>query len=119
MYAAPFNWDGNANVRGLRVGVLQSAFDAQQASKPFDTAALAVIAGLGVTLVPVTIPELPYDAMRIILSAEAGAVVAAAVMTAAVQAGQLLGQRLRQGNNRQKTAQAMQAKLMAMFGEAV
>jgi Asp-tRNA(Asn)/Glu-tRNA(Gln) amidotransferase A subunit family amidase len=73
VFSAPFNWDGNADVRGLRVGVLQSAFDAQQASKPFDTAALAVIAGLGVTLVPVTIPELPYDAMRIILSAEAGA----------------------------------------------
>lgn len=73
VYAAPFNWDGNENVRGLRVGVLQSAFDAQQTSKPFDTAALAVIAALGVTVVPVTIPELPYDAMRIILSAEAGA----------------------------------------------
>lgn len=42
-----------------------------------------------------------------------------AVMAAAIQAGQLLGQRLRQGNDRQKTAQAMQARLMAMFGEAV
>jgi len=37
----------------------------------------------------------------------------------AAEAGKLLGQRLQTGNDRQKTAQAMQAKLMAMFGEAV
>jgi Asp-tRNA(Asn)/Glu-tRNA(Gln) amidotransferase A subunit family amidase len=73
VHAAPFNWDGDADARGLRVGVLQSAFDQQQATKPFDTEALRVIAGLGVTMVPVTLPEQPYDAMRIILNAEAGA----------------------------------------------
>ncbi len=40
------------------------------------------------------------------------------LMKAAATAGELLGQRLREGNDRQKTTQAMQAKLMAMFGEA-
>jgi hypothetical protein len=39
------------------------------------------------------------------------------LMNAAATAGELLGQRLREGNDRQKTTQAMQAKLMAMFGE--
>ena len=39
------------------------------------------------------------------------------LMKAAATAGQLLGQRLREGNDRQKTTQAMQAKLMAMFSE--
>ncbi len=34
-------------------------------------------------------------------------------------AGRLLGQPLKAGNDRQKTTMAMQAKLMAMFGEAV
>ena len=34
-------------------------------------------------------------------------------------AGQILGQRLRAGNNRQQTTQAMQQKLMAMFGASV
>jgi len=29
----------------------------------------------------------------------------------------LVGRRLREGNDRQKTTQAMQTKLMAMFGE--
>jgi multimeric flavodoxin WrbA len=37
----------------------------------------------------------------------------------AAAAGRLLGQRLRAGNDRQKTTQAMQARLMAKFGEAV
>jgi hypothetical protein len=37
----------------------------------------------------------------------------------AAAAGKLLGQRLKAGNDRQKTTMAMQAKLMAMFGEAV
>lgn len=73
VHAAPFNWEGDAGARGLRVGVLQAAFDQQQVTKPFDTEALRVIADLGVTMVPVTLPEQPYDAMRIILSAEAGA----------------------------------------------
>lgn len=40
------------------------------------------------------------------------------VMQAAADAGKLLGTRL-QENNRQETTQAMQQKMMAMFGEAV
>jgi multimeric flavodoxin WrbA len=42
-----------------------------------------------------------------------------ALLEQAAAAGKLLGQRLKAGNDRQKTTMAMQAKLMAMFGEAV
>lgn len=73
VHAAPYRWDGNASVRGLRVGVLRTDFERQQVSKPFDTAALQVLSGLGVSLVNVEIPEHPYAALRIILTAEAGA----------------------------------------------
>jgi Asp-tRNA(Asn)/Glu-tRNA(Gln) amidotransferase A subunit family amidase len=76
VHAAPFNWDGNAPLRGLRVGYLQSAFDApleRHPTKPFDDAALAVLRGLGLDLIPVEIPDANYNAMRIILTAEAGA----------------------------------------------
>jgi Asp-tRNA(Asn)/Glu-tRNA(Gln) amidotransferase A subunit family amidase len=76
VHAAPFNWDGNAPLRGLRVGYIQSAFDApleRHATKPFDDAALAVLRGLGLELIPVEIPDANYNAMRIILTAEAGA----------------------------------------------
>ncbi len=73
--AAPFNWDGNASIAGIRVGYVQSAFEAPGAQRfaSFDTAALNALRGLGVTLTPVTLPDLPYDAMRLILDAEAGA----------------------------------------------
>ena len=74
--AAPFNWDGTAPLRGLRVGYVRSAFDApveRHATKPFDDAALAVLRGLGLDLVPVELPAFDYDALRIILTAEAGA----------------------------------------------
>ena len=76
VHAAPFNWDGNAPLAGLRVGYVKSAFDApveRNSSKPFDDAALAVLRGLGLDLIPVEIPDLNYNAMRIILTAEAGA----------------------------------------------
>lgn len=76
VHAAAFNWDGGASPRGLRVGYVRSAFDApveRHSTKPFDDAALATMRTLGVTLVPVEIPDAHYDAMRIILTAEAGA----------------------------------------------
>lgn len=82
--AAEYHWDGRVAPRSLRVGYVQAAFDLpqadpkdpkrpQHASKPFDDAALAALRGLGVNPVAVTLPDLPYDAMRIVLTAEAGA----------------------------------------------
>ncbi len=73
--AAPFNWDGNASIAGIRVGYVQGAFEASSAQRyaSFDTAALNALRGLGIDLKPVTLPDLPYDAMRLILDAEAGA----------------------------------------------
>lgn len=76
VHAAPFNWDGNAPLGRVRVGYVKSAFDApveRHATKPFDDAALAVLRAMGVELVAVELPAMRYDAMRIILTAEAGA----------------------------------------------
>jgi Asp-tRNA(Asn)/Glu-tRNA(Gln) amidotransferase A subunit family amidase len=42
-------------------------------TKKFDDAALGVLRAMGVNLIPVELPDLPYDAMRIILTAEAAA----------------------------------------------
>ena len=83
--AEPFRWEPERALGGIRVGYVRAAFDQPVAdpqdatrtlhpTKPFDDAALAVLRGrLGVRLVPVTLPEAPYDAMRIILTAEAAA----------------------------------------------
>lgn len=81
---ASFNWNATLDPLRLRVGYVKSAFDLPltdpkddkrtlHASKKFDDAALAVMKSLRIPLIPVTLPDLPYDAMRIILTAEAAA----------------------------------------------
>ncbi len=80
----PFTWDATVQPSALRVGYVKSAFDLPEkdpkdekrtlhATKAFDDAALGVLRRLGVELLPVELPDVPYDAMRIILVAEAAA----------------------------------------------
>ncbi len=82
--AADYHWDATVSPRSLRVGYLKSAFDLPQidpkdekrtlhATKAFDDAALDVLRRLGVNLIPVEVPPLNYDAMRLVLTAEAAA----------------------------------------------
>lgn len=71
---APFAWQPDRPLSGIRVGMLEAALAAERSSKAFDDATLEVLRGLGVPLLPVTGPaELPISALRIILSAEAAA----------------------------------------------
>jgi Asp-tRNA(Asn)/Glu-tRNA(Gln) amidotransferase A subunit family amidase len=81
---APFTWNATAPLSSIRVGYVKSAFDqperdpsdstrVQHATKRFDDDALAVMRKLGVNLIPVEIPDLPYGPMRIALTAEAAA----------------------------------------------
>lgn len=82
--AAAFNWDASLSPKSLRIGYVKAAFDLPvtdpkdekrtlHATKKFDDRALEVIRGLGVNLVPVELPDLAYDAMRIILNSESAA----------------------------------------------
>lgn len=82
--AASFNWDASLSPSRLRVGYVKSAFDLPvtdpkdekrtlHSTKAFDDAALRVLRGMGVNLIPVELPDIPYDAMRFILTAEAAA----------------------------------------------
>jgi Asp-tRNA(Asn)/Glu-tRNA(Gln) amidotransferase A subunit family amidase len=81
---ADFHWDANLSPKTLRIGYVKSAFDTPltdpadpkrtlHGTKRFDDAALDVFKRLGINLIPVDLPDLPYDAMRLILSAEAAA----------------------------------------------
>jgi Asp-tRNA(Asn)/Glu-tRNA(Gln) amidotransferase A subunit family amidase len=84
-HTAPFAWtERDRPLRDLRIGYVQSTFDAPERdpadatritrpNKAFDDNALAMLRREGATLIPVTLPDLPYAAMRIILTAEAGA----------------------------------------------
>jgi len=81
---APFAWDATVKPASLRVGYVKAAFDLPAVdpkdekrnlhpTKPFDDATLEVLRSMGVKLIPVELPDIPYDAMRIILTAEAAA----------------------------------------------
>jgi Asp-tRNA(Asn)/Glu-tRNA(Gln) amidotransferase A subunit family amidase len=82
---APFAWDRpDQPLRELRVGYVKATFDAPdrdpadstrvtRPNKAFDDAVLAALRTSGAELIPVTLPDLPYNAMRVILTAEAGA----------------------------------------------
>lgn len=73
VHAAPFNWDATTAPSRLRVGYFRSVFERDYAQKSFDQATLDVLRSLGAELLPVEIPDLPYQAMQPILSAEAAA----------------------------------------------
>src|SRR4051812_5738047 len=81
---ATYHWDATLSPRKLRVGYFKSAFDTPQVdpsdakrtlhpTKKFDDDALAVFKRLGINLIPVEVPDVPYDPMRLILNAEAAA----------------------------------------------
>lgn len=78
----PFNWDASVEPTSLRIGYVKSAFDLpernekgqmQHGTKRFDDAALDVLRKLGVTLIPVELPDMAYGAMRLVLTAEGAA----------------------------------------------
>ncbi len=73
VHAAPFNWDATLAPSQLRVGYFQEVFERDYAQKGTDQATLDVLRSLGASLIPVTIPDLPYQAMSPILNAEAAA----------------------------------------------
>lgn len=76
----PFRWDVTADVRKLRVGYLRSAFTSQaadtarqQAVRRNNEAALQVIRGLGVQVVPFDLPAADITALDFIRWAETAA----------------------------------------------
>ncbi|HSJ12977.1 MAG TPA: amidase [Longimicrobiales bacterium] len=73
----PFDWDPRLEVRALRVGFLESAFEATDREgqrNPHDLRALEAMRALAPALTPVALPgDLPIAALRFILTAEAAA----------------------------------------------
>ena len=69
---APFSFDAEADIAGLRLGYLPSAFSDEGADDG-DRAALDAARRLGVELVEVSLPDLPYDSLMNVVFAEAAA----------------------------------------------
>jgi len=74
----PFDWDPDRDPRTLRVGYCKSIFEAKPPEgreewHAFDLAVLDVLRAQGIRLVPLELPQLPVQPLRVILSAEASA----------------------------------------------
>lgn len=73
---APFHWNAELRPSELRVGYFRGVFEREGDDYPtreMDGAVLEVLRSLGAELIPLEVPESGYDAMRIILTAEAAA----------------------------------------------
>lgn len=69
--AAPFVFDAARSITGMRLGYLPEAF--AEGATEVDHAALAAARRLGIEVVEVSLPDLPYGALMNILYAEAAA----------------------------------------------
>jgi Asp-tRNA(Asn)/Glu-tRNA(Gln) amidotransferase A subunit family amidase len=69
----PFNYDARLDVTQLRVGYVKSAFATERDNQAHDAETLRVLKSLGIKLIPIELPDFPYEALTIILAAEAAA----------------------------------------------
>ncbi len=68
--AMPFSFDATRPIKGLRVGCDGRWFEGQRV-QPLDRRMLEIARELGLEIVDVKLPELPYGALRTILTVEA------------------------------------------------
>ncbi len=73
LYNASFNYTPKLDIKKLRIGYLKNDFDKSYAFHKNDSLALKKLEELGVQLIPIELPDINVDNLRIILSAEAGA----------------------------------------------
>ena len=80
----PFNWDGSIDIKGLKVGYLKEDFEKKRSDEKWkenDLATLNVMRELGVKLIPISLPDLPVEAISFILNVEAAAAFAELTLT--------------------------------------
>ncbi len=76
VHQAPFQWNPNQGLAGLKIGVVESAFEEERQNSEWrgiDLRTLEELRSLGAELVPISLPDLPASAMAFILGAEAAA----------------------------------------------
>jgi len=73
VYGVPFRYDPGLSLTRLRIGYQHKDFAAAYPFHQNDSLALAQLQALGAQLIPIELPDLPVEALSIILSAEAAA----------------------------------------------
>ncbi|NUM78207.1 amidase, partial [candidate division KSB1 bacterium] len=69
----PFNYNPKVDLSKLRLGYLKNGFEKDSTNRATNEATLAKLRELGAKLIPLELPDLPFEALTIILSAEAAA----------------------------------------------
>ena len=69
----PFSWDPSLPLASIRVGYLHKDFEKDYRNKTNDAVSLEALKSLGVELIPMKLPDVPVNAIRFVLSAEAAA----------------------------------------------
>ncbi|MBO6523307.1 MAG: amidase [Balneolaceae bacterium] len=69
----PFNYNAELDIKSLKIGYLKSAFERDYRTKKQDSLVLDVLRNLGVELIPIELPDVNVNALRIILASEAAA----------------------------------------------
>jgi len=69
----PFPWPPDIDLREVRLGYLADDFAGDYRERENDERALQVFREMGVTLIPITLPDLPIEPLKLILFAEAAA----------------------------------------------
>ena len=74
VYDVPFTYEPKKlNLKRLRIGYVKTDFDSAKFWKSFNDSALSVFRHLGVSLIPIELPNFPVDDIVIMLSAESAA----------------------------------------------
>ncbi len=70
---APFNYDGNNGLKGIKIAYLKTDFEGKYANKTTDSLSLIQLKNLGAELIPMELPNLPTGDLTFLLSAESAA----------------------------------------------
>ncbi|PIW69525.1 MAG: amidase [Ignavibacteriales bacterium CG12_big_fil_rev_8_21_14_0_65_30_8] len=73
LYDYPFNYSNKIDFKKLKIGYLKNDFDKKYDFKLHDSLTLNTLKKLGADLIPIELPDIPVNAIQIILTAEAGA----------------------------------------------
>lgn len=69
----PFNYNPDFDFSNMRIGFVESAFEADYPTKDQDQAVLNVLRSLGAQLVPISLPDFPSNAISMMLEVESAA----------------------------------------------
>lgn len=67
----PFTWPPTTSLKGQRIGVATSQFDARSEYHATNEASLDTLRRLGAELVPIELPDAPVNIIRVVLTVEA------------------------------------------------